>query len=157
MPKLFLDLDGVLADFDSGFAALYAGERRGLPDAELWRIVGTHPDFFDALTPMTDALDLFEAVRHLDPIILTACPRSLYEWACIGKSRWVGRVLGAEIRVITVKGGRNKPLHMTGPGDVLIDDWAVNIAAWEKAGGVGIHHVDATGSLRALAACGILS
>lgn len=146
----------MLADFDGGFAAPYEGDREASPDEELWRIVGMHPDFFDALSPMRGALELFEAVRHLGAIILTACPQPLYERAVAGKTRWVGRILGPAVRIVPVRRGRNKPRHMTGHGDVLVDDWADNIAAWRAARGVGIHHTSPGDTLRALVECGIL-
>ena len=36
-----------------------------------WARLATAPDFYATLPLMPDAMELFEAVRHLDPVILT--------------------------------------------------------------------------------------
>lgn len=77
--QLHLDRDGVLADFDRAATELLRmsprqfEKRHGLP--EFWKRLARHPDFYGSLPLMPDAMILFEAVRHLDPIILTGLPR----------------------------------------------------------------------------------
>jgi hypothetical protein len=86
---LYIDLDGVLADFDKA-----AGARMGTDNiykyefvwgpAKFWEKINIDDDFFADLDVLPDAWDLLEAVGHLDPVILTALPHT-------GLRRWLGR------------------------------------------------------------------
>ncbi len=89
-PHLFLDCDGVLADFDAGAkqllgmspAAFESQHGRG----EFWKRLARHGNFYGDLKQMPDAQLLFEAVKHLKPTILTGLP--LGTWAAPQKERW---------------------------------------------------------------------
>jgi hypothetical protein len=151
MSHLFLDLDGVLADFDAGakrvlgmlpkaFEAKY-GKR------EFWRRLARAKDFYATLPLMPDAMELFEAVKHLEPTILTGLP--LGNWAAPQKVRWVADHFPGT-KVITTM-ARDKYKHMT-EMDVLVDDRADHRDKWESAGGTFIHHKNARDSIRQLAA-----
>jgi hypothetical protein len=68
-PRLFLDADGVLADFDEGFRRLtgmtpHQFEARHGRRA-FWREVAKAKDFYGTLPEMPDARVLFDAVKHL--------------------------------------------------------------------------------------------
>jgi hypothetical protein len=88
--QLYLDADGVLADFEAavelvlGESAKDYQKRHGIP--AFWAAVAKSSDFFARAPLMPDALTLFEAVRHLDPIILTGLPRG--DWAAPQKAKW---------------------------------------------------------------------
>lgn len=88
--QLYLDCDGVLADFDRGATELLGmpprafQRRRGA--GAFWRELARHPDFYGTLPLLPDAMILFEAVRHLDPVILTGLP--LGKWAAPQKVSW---------------------------------------------------------------------
>ena len=88
---------------------------------------------------------LFEAVRHLDPIILTGLP--LGNWAADQKVRWAAHYFPGT-RIITTM-ARDKRDHAKA-GDVLVDDQLRHAHLWEEAGGIYIHHTDATTTLRKL-------
>ena len=148
--RLFLDCDGVLADFDAGVRnALGVSpeafeERNG--KGEFWRRLSRTPDFYATLPLMPDATLLFDAVRHLDPIILTGLP--LGNWAAPQKFRWAEQHFPGT-QVITCM-ARDKYRHMSG-ADVLVDDRLDHRGKWEDAGGIFVHHRDAQSSLRRLA------
>lgn len=155
MPRLFLDCDGVLADFDG-----YATRLLGLPPREfearqgrneLWRRLASHPDYFFRLPLMPDARELWDAVAHLAPVILTGVPRG--EWAAPQKLRWAARHF-PDARIITTL-ARAKREHMEAPGDVLVDDSLAFRGLWEEAGGVFVHHRSAADTLTQLRELGL--
>lgn len=150
MPQLFLDLDGVLADFDAGVINLFgmtAAEfeaRHGL--REFWRRIAKAPNFYGTLPQMADARRLFDAVAHLAPTILTGLP--LGNWAAPQKVAWVGKHFPG-VPIITCM-ARDKHKFMD-PGDVLVDDRENHRAAYEREGVLFVHHRSAEESLRQLA------
>lgn len=148
--KLFLDLDGVLADFDRGVEAVTGRRPERLPVKEMWRALSRAPDFFGTLEMMHDAEVLWAFCRPHDPTILTGLP--LGAWAPEQKRRWVARVLGADVPIITCM-SREKHRY-SGPGHVLVDDRERTRESWERAGGTFIHHVNAAQSIAALKALG---
>jgi hypothetical protein len=80
------------------------------------------------------------------PTILTGLP--LGAWAPEQKKRWVARVLGAHVPVVTCM-SREKP-RWSGPGRVLVDDRASAREGWERMGGAFVHHTAAERSVAAL-------
>jgi hypothetical protein len=153
--QLYLDCDGVLADFDAGAAALFGmsphafQQKRGL--AAFWKVLARHPDFFGSLPLMPDARILFDAVRHLDPIILTGLPHGA--WAEPQKRRWAERHFPG-VPVITTRAALKR--EYCHPGDALVDDNDKFRRLWEAAGGVFIHHRSAGSSIEALVRHGFL-
>lgn len=150
MSHLFLDADGVLADFDAGVRALLGmgshefEHRHG--KREFWRRIAKAPDFYSTLPEMPDARLLFDAVKHLNPTILTGLP--LGNWAAPQKVRWAAEHFPGT-KIITCM-ARDKYRHMT-KGDVLVDDRADHREKWKDAGGTFVHHKNARASLEQLA------
>jgi len=149
MKQLYLDCDGVLADFDKGAAAVLGmparqfEKRHGL--GRFWQKLATAPDFYFSLPLMDDATELFEAVRHLKPVILTGLPRG--NWAADQKVRWAALHFPGT-RIITTM-ARDKRDHAK-EGDVLVDDQDRHRDRWEEIGGVFIHHRNAQQSIETL-------
>jgi hypothetical protein len=155
MPTIYLDCDGVLADFDRGAARVL-----GMPPAayekrfglgRFWTALARDPDFFGSLPLMPDALELYEAVRPFEPVILTGLPRGT--WAEPQKRRWAHRHFPG-VEVITTSAAlKREHCH---PGDVLVDDRDRYRHLWEAAGGVFVHHRDARTSIARLRELGFL-
>lgn len=137
---LYLDMDGVMADFDGAFPAVFGLDHRSLADDDMWGHINAHPSFFRDLPPMPGALHFFESIRWLQPVMLTACPKTNYAHVAAQKRAWAREHLCPHITVLPVMGGRNKALFMHNPGDILIDDFGKNCDAWREAGGVAIKH-----------------
>lgn len=137
---LYIDLDGVMADFDGAFPQVFGLDHRSLADDEMWGHINGHPSFFRDLPPMFGALEFFRSVEHLNPVILTACPKSNYPHVAAQKRAWVREHLSQTSLVLPVLGGRHKPLFMHQAGDILVDDFGKNCIAWSAAGGVAIKH-----------------
>jgi hypothetical protein len=149
--KLFLDLDGVLADFDRGVEAITGKRPDELATSTMWRALARHGDFFGALEMMADAQHLWDFCEPYDPTILTGLPRG--DWAEPQKRRWVANMLGRDVDVITCW-SRDKP-RWSGPGHVLVDDRKSLREPWEAKGGVFILHVDAERTIEKLQALGL--
>jgi hypothetical protein len=150
MPRLFLDADGVLADFDEGAKMLLGMTPRQFEARhgrrEFWRRIASAKNFYGSLPEMPDARLLFDAVEHLQPTILTGLP--LGRWAAPQKVEWAAEHFPG-VPIITCM-ARDKHKHMK-PGDVLVDDRENHRAAYESAGIVFVHHRSAADSLKQLA------
>ena len=139
-PRLFLDCDGVLADFDRGVRDLLGMSakpfiaKRGR--GAFWKALAKAPNFYGSLPEMPDARILFDAVKHLKPAILTGLPMG--NWAAPQKVNWAAEHFP------------DKHQHMH-EGDVLVDDREKHRTAYEEAGVVFVHHRNAEDSLGQLA------
>jgi hypothetical protein len=82
-PRLFLDADGVLANFDEGVHRLLGMSSRAYERKHgrggFWKRLAQAKNFYGSLPEMPDARLLFDAVEHLKPTILTGLP--LGGWA----------------------------------------------------------------------------
>lgn len=149
-PRLFLDADGVLADFDRGACELLGMKPKAYIDrrgrGEFWKRLARAGNFYGSLPEMPDARLLFDAVEHLKPTILTGLP--LGGWAAKQKVDWAAEHFPG-VPIITCM-ARDKHKHMH-RGDVLVDDREKHRSAYEEAGVVFIHHRNAEDSLRQLA------
>lgn len=147
---LFLDLDGVLADFDRHVLTLFGRAPSEMPLAEMWARAARARGFFETMPLMADGLDLWEFARPFEPTILTGLPRG--NWADAQKRRWVAKHLGSDVPVITCM-SRDKGAYAT-PGAVLVDDTPRYADRWEQQGGVFVLHRSAADSIRELEALG---
>jgi 5'(3')-deoxyribonucleotidase len=149
-PRLFLDADGVLADFDLAARGLLGMRSKEYIDKHgrgmFWKRLAQAPNFYGDLAEMPDARVLFDAVRQLKPTILTGLPAG--NWAAPQKVEWAAEHFPG-VPIITCM-ARDKHLHMH-PGDVLVDDREKHRAEYEAAGVVFVHHKNAEDSLRQLA------
>jgi hypothetical protein len=158
-PTLYLDLDGVLANFDLGAGVIlgtdniYKWEFIHGPEA-FWDQLNAYPNFFGSLPLMADARELWSGVRAAKPVILTALPKVDADEVERQKRAWVKHHLGADVQVICCQ-TKDKP-QFCSPGDVLVDDRAVNKEAWEKLGGHYVVHTYAAKSVQLLKAIGIV-
>jgi hypothetical protein len=139
--QLYLDCDGVLADFDRGAEQVLGvpprvfQERHGR--AAFWARLAKAPDFFSRLPLMPGATELYAAVRHLHPVILTGLPRG--DWAAAQKVRWAAQHFpGTKIITCLAADKRDHCAH----GDVLVDDTLKYRHLWEDAGGIFVHYRD---------------
>jgi hypothetical protein len=149
MATIFLDCDGVLADFDAGARRVFGMEAReyerryGLK--RFWAALAADRDFFETLDLLPDAMTLYAAVRDHQPVILTGLPRG--PWAEPQKRRWAARHFPG-VKVITTSAAlKREHCH---PGDALVDDRDKYRHLWEQAGGVFIHHRSAVDSVARL-------
>ena len=149
-PRLFLDCDGVLADFDEGVRRLLGASpdefirARGMKT--FWARIARAPNFYGQLPEMPDARLLFDGVEHLQPTILTGLP--LGNWAAPQKVEWAAEHFPGVAIVTCMARDKHKHMHR---GDVLVDDREKHRADYERAGVRFVHHRSAAGTLRQLA------
>lgn len=138
--SLFLDVDGVLADFDGGFRAITGLSPEEFEHAHgkgnFWKTIAKSGDFYFKLDLLPGAMEMVDTVRHLQPTLLTGLP--IGNWAAPQKRRWAARHF-PDLEIITCM-ARDKWKYGQ-PGDVLVDDRISACEPWEeRAGGTFILH-----------------
>jgi hypothetical protein len=153
--RIYLDCDGVLADFERGATEVFGMPPKVFEDRfglrTFWARLASAPDFFGGLELLPDAMRLFEAVREREPVILTGLPRGA--WAEPQKRRWAARHFPGTEVITTTAALKREHCH---PGDALVDDNDRFRHLWEREGGVFIHHRDAASSIAELRRLGFL-
>ena len=154
--RLFLDLDGVLADFDQGVLHITGCYPHQLSIRQLWQAAARANGFFEHLPWMPEGQRLWEATERYQPTILTGLPRG--QWAEPQKRAWCARELGQEVSVITcmAQDKIKKACEVLKPGErpVIVDDRPKHKALWEEKGGIFIVHRSVTESLESLSQLG---
>ena len=155
--RIFLDMDGVLADFNLGVETLtgthFPNTDQGHNDYDDRKEELTNKRLFRHLPIMKDMHDLIGYVRHtgLPWEILTAAGvvnRELVVW---DKQEWIKEHVSPTVVVTCTMTGSQKGMFAI-RGSVLIDDRQKNIDAWEKHGGIGILHTSAADTIKQLKA-----
>lgn len=147
--KIYIDMDGVLADFDRGVEEL-CGVARPEPgksrtqenDDLMWERMRSVEHFYDRLEPMAGAVEMFN--KLWDQFggrveILTGIPKPKrgIVTADDDKVLWAHRVLNKDLKVNIVYRAE-KANFCKGKDYILIDDLDINIKDWETCGGTGI-------------------
>lgn len=138
--RLFIDLDGTLADFTGQFYRHFNIDHHTLSQPELKQMIVDHGSFYRDMALLPGALDFFNRYRYLDPIFLGACLKESFAIDAVHKREWVHQILSEKSLFIPCYGSSSKHLYLQKPNDILVDDWAPNIERWTAAGGIGIHH-----------------
>ena len=148
-PIVYLDMDGVLADFFGGVEFLYGVEHwkqltndktKDLKKEVIDRITGT--DFFAVLPkfPTADALiDMVKKFTGGNFSINTSPLRGDHENSGKYKKLWIQNNIEQPDEIIVT--GRKETYaknKASGTPNILIDDRPVNIQKWQAAGGYGI-------------------
>lgn len=153
---IYLDLDGVFADFFATMTSL--GLDYHADPKAAWSVVDKIPNFFAKLPPMGCAVELFNHIKVLanksgHPItFLTALPMLTGELrtAAADKTYWVANKLHTSTRVVCVSSWAEKSSYVNGTNDILIDDSARNVIDWCRHGGVGIVHYSQPNTIKTL-------
>jgi nicotinic acid mononucleotide adenylyltransferase len=148
-PIVYLDMDGVLADFFGGVEFLYGVEHwkqltndktKDLKKEVIDRITGT--DFFAVLPkfPTADALiDMVKKFTGGNFSINTSPLRGDHENSAKYKKVWISNNIETPDDIVVT--GRKETYAKdkgTGTPNILIDDRPINIQRWQAAGGYGI-------------------
>jgi hypothetical protein len=145
--KIYLDMDGVIADFDRQYKELYRMSPREADDKKEFYKLFDHfisTEQFAKLPMMQDAKIL---LQYLDStgvpveILSSTSSEKRHDAIAPQKSNWL-REHGIHYPINLVPGKRLKRTYAK-PDHLLIDDTAQNIDQWRTDGGVGILHTDA--------------
>lgn len=147
--RVWLDMDGVLADFDKKAIEMFNGIDPEVFDItygqdEFWRILNSNPNFFRELEPMEDAFELYNAVKNFKHGIITGIPKDM-DAGSNQKLEWAKQHFPLIDTVICCR-ARHKNEYCI-PGDILIDDRSVYIKQWVSVGGYYILHKTAKKSI----------
>lgn len=146
--KIYLDMDGVLADFFTEYAKLAgikSGNYRDIPPAKadptLDKMVGT--DFFARLPMFPTAPRLIQMVLSYVPNynICSSPLRGDHENSGRWKKVWIQKHLSPQPAEIIITGQKERhAVNPDGSPNILIDDRGTNIVAWRARGGIGIKY-----------------
>lgn len=152
MSRVFVDMDGVLADFDRHYHDRFGIAPDKTIDNVEWDRIRAVKNFYADLPPMRDLPELWDFIGRFQPTVLTGVPKSIPE-AADDKRRWARVHLGAQVPVICCR-SVDKSLHGK-PGDILIDDWEKYRDRWEAMGGAWVTHTSAKTTIRDLLDLGL--
>jgi len=148
-PIVYIDMDGVLADFFGGVEQMYgvqhwkelvSDKTKDLKTEVINRITGT--DFFATLPKFNDVGELISMVKEFTGghfSINTSPLRGDNENSAKYKKLWIQNNIEQPDDVIVT--GRKESYakdKASGTPNILIDDRPVNIQRWQGAGGYGI-------------------
>ena len=148
-PTVYLDMDGVLADFFGGVEKMYGVEHwkqltndktKDLKKEVINRITGS--DFFATLPKFPSADGLIDMVKKFTGgnfSINTSPLRGDHENSAKYKKLWISNNIEQPDDIVVT--GRKESYAKdkgTGTPNILIDDRPVNIEKWQAAGGYGI-------------------
>ena len=155
--RIFVDMDGVLADFLKGVESPeYIGhpltnDAKGHTEYDDRKEELTNKRLFANLPPMVDMYDLIAYIKHTGHKweILTAAGVVNRELVVFDKKSWIKKYVDPSVVVNCTFTGSQKAAYAM-KKNVLIDDRPKNIEAWENAGGIGILHTSAADTIEQL-------
>jgi len=161
--KIFLDLDGVMADFIKGIKKIVPDYSEADYESDpkyrkqMWDVIKEYSanggKLWGELDLMPDAMVLWDYISSSDGLeILTASGNPKYG-AGEQKREWVPKHLGG-VKINLVRKSSEKAAYAA-PNHILIDDMPKSIDPWVKAGGIGILHTSAADTINKLKKLGV--
>ena len=148
MPTVYLDMDGVLADFFGGIEKLYGVQHwkeltsdrtKDLKTEVIKKITGTN--FFETLPKFNSADALIKLVQDFTGGIYsinTSPLRGDNKNSAYYKKVWIGKHLPKPQEIIVTGRKESYAMNKNNKPNILIDDRPINIQRWTGRGGYGI-------------------
>ena len=152
---IYVDMDGVLADFDLALSKKIGPEVGKLSSGKKWdRIkkynIEEEPWFYSLqLMPDARALWKFLTKNFRNVEILSATGGKAIPDAEKQKRHWIADKFGSRVKVHIVTDGEDKAAYAD-YNTVLIDDRSKAIDPFIAAGGIGIKHISAANTIATL-------
>ena len=140
--KIYLDMDGVITDFDKRFTDLAGMGPREYESSfgkdKFWDFIdskekGGGVGFWVGMPWMSGGPELYNRISQHNHALLSSPSRS--ESSRIGKHQWKKKYTPSSKLILAL--ARNKQNYADGDS-ILIDDRESNIQQWREAGGIGI-------------------
>ena len=151
--KIFVDMDGVLADFVRGVQGpkYLNGPLVSENTYDDRKVELSNKGLFADLPPMADMYSLIEYIKTfgVDWEILTASGVLNRAKVVQDKIYWIRKYVDKDVLITATLKGKHKAVYAR-PDYVLIDDRKDNIEAWTNAGGIGILHTSAADTIKQL-------
>lgn len=153
---IYVDLDGVLVDFDGALRERFGFGWDGTPRRKVWSAIMHYNDtvqpWFYSLPMYEDALVLWEFVNtEFDTVEILSASGTSPKDAQGQKRAWIGDNLGYDVTANIVVSGSEKAEFAT-PNTVLIDDRKKVLNPFINAGGIGVLHTSAADTIKQLKA-----
>ena len=151
---IYVDLDGVLVDFDGALRERFGFGWDGTPRRKVWSAIMHYNDhtqpWFYSLPKTEDADVLWEFVNaEFDRVEILSASGTSPKDAQGQKRAWIGDHLGYDVVANIVTSGSEKAEFAT-PNTVLIDDRKRVLNPFIEAGGIGILHTSAADTIEQL-------
>lgn len=169
--KLFIDMDGVLANFNEGMTRALQTvfgpewvhdeeeyERSSKYRNLMWKALDKYQEEHNGelwfeLKPLEDAFELWAYICNYPVEVLSATGHAKYK-AEDQKRRWFADYFDGSIRMNFTSKAAEKAKHAK-PNHILIDDKPKAIDPWVAAGGIGILHTNTASTIQQLKALGL--
>lgn len=147
MNILFIDMDGVAADFDKKIVDIFGKpfERKASEEKlNFWHYTFT-PEFFDQLQPapyLNECIDELWDLYNGNVRFLTALPlhrKDLAYQSAHFKMKWAREKVKKPVPVTFGPFAIDKQHHCTGSHCHLLDDNLKNIKQWQSKGGIAFY------------------
>ena len=152
--KIYVDMDGVLCDFEKRYNELYGNinlhDRRTQFRPNFTDFINTRQ--FATLEPMPDFLTLKTYLDSLDipkQILSSTAYENVYETIKEQKEEWL-KEHGVNWPDPQFVPGKQNKYKFAKPDTIIIDDTLSVIEDWRKAGGIAIWHKDVLTTLAQL-------
>jgi hypothetical protein len=152
-PILYVDMDGVLADFYGPFNKMagVASWKDASKDtvSQVLKDITKQKDFWINLGVLSDVPRLMSAISAIADGNYTILSKALAGDSRVveQKKQWVNKLPIKPQKTIIMPATADKgkyAVQADGTPNVLIDDFGYNIKSWRNAGGIGIHHSNGT-------------
>jgi 5'(3')-deoxyribonucleotidase len=154
IPHLYLDMDGVQADFFTAWANLNGVNRykeigdREAREQSITDLTSRGPEFIENFFANLEVLPNFHVLldylqtRKIPYTILSAPLRDNHEASIKGKKRWLDKHHPGVSNNAIFRGDKERYAVTNGRPNVLVDDHKKYITRWEEKGGIGVLHRD---------------